>query len=161
MQNTIHIMSIIKLAYWTVSIFNLSMANAQLQALQYVQNKFGRESLVLGGHRFRVKNRHNDRVYWRCSIPACPATVNTHEGGKTALVVQAGWCRCSLCSMSDKFFLIDGWYWSDLWLGSLFHRLHHFHHLCLRLVGWLCGRPTLTSNPKLIIIKIIWIIQTK
>ena len=56
------------------------MANAQLQALQYVQNKFGRESLVLGGRRFRVKNRYNDRVYWRCSIPACPATVNTHEG---------------------------------------------------------------------------------
>jgi hypothetical protein len=27
------------------------MANAQLQALQYVQNKFCRESLVLGGHR--------------------------------------------------------------------------------------------------------------
>jgi hypothetical protein len=21
-------------------------------------------------------------------------------------------------------------------LGSLFHRLHHFHHLYLRLVGW-------------------------
>ena len=56
------------------------MENAQLQALQYVQNKFGRESLVLGGRRFRVKNRYNDRVYWRCSIPACPATVNTHQG---------------------------------------------------------------------------------
>ena len=53
-----------------------SMASSQLQALQYVQNKFGRESLVLGGHRFRVKNRRNDRVYWRCSIPACLATVN-------------------------------------------------------------------------------------
>jgi hypothetical protein len=56
------------------------MTNAQLQALQYVQNKFGSERLVLGGHRFRVKNRRNDRVYWRCSIPVCPATVNTHEG---------------------------------------------------------------------------------
>ena len=56
------------------------MANAQLQALQYVQSKLGRESLVVGGHRFRVKNKRNDRVYWRCSIPACPATVNTHEG---------------------------------------------------------------------------------
>jgi hypothetical protein len=31
--------------------FKPSMANAQLQALQYVQNKFGRKSLVLGGHR--------------------------------------------------------------------------------------------------------------
>ena len=41
-----------------------NMANAQLQALQYVQNKFGRESLVQGGHRFKVKNRRNDRVYW-------------------------------------------------------------------------------------------------
>jgi hypothetical protein len=28
--------------------FKPSMANAQLQALQYVQNKFGRESLILG-----------------------------------------------------------------------------------------------------------------
>jgi hypothetical protein len=31
--------------------FKPSMANVQLQALQHVQNKFGRESLVLGGHR--------------------------------------------------------------------------------------------------------------
>jgi hypothetical protein len=30
--------------------FKPSMANAQLQALQYVQNKFDRESLVLWGH---------------------------------------------------------------------------------------------------------------
>jgi hypothetical protein len=59
---------------------NQVMANAQLQALQYVQSKLGRESLVVGGHRLRVKNKRNDRVYWRCSIPACPATVNTHEG---------------------------------------------------------------------------------
>ena len=56
------------------------MANAQRQALQCVQNKFDRESLVLGDHRFREKNRRNDKVYWRCSIPACPATINTHEG---------------------------------------------------------------------------------
>jgi hypothetical protein len=49
------------------SQFKPSMASAQLQALQYVQNKFGRESLVLGGRRFRVKNRYNDRVYWRFS----------------------------------------------------------------------------------------------
>ena len=31
--------------------FKPSMANTQLQALQYVQNKLGRDSLVLGGHR--------------------------------------------------------------------------------------------------------------
>jgi hypothetical protein len=31
---------------------------------------------------------------------------------------------------------VEGWYWSYLCLGSLFHRLHHFHHLYLRLVGW-------------------------
>ena len=52
------------------------MANAQLQALQYIQNKFGREGLILGGHCFRVKNRHNDRVYWRCSIPATVNKIN-------------------------------------------------------------------------------------
>ena len=34
--------------------FKPSMANAQLQALQYVQNKFGRESLVLGDHRLKI-----------------------------------------------------------------------------------------------------------
>ena len=56
------------------------MANAQVQPLQYVQNKFGRDSLVLGGHRYRVKNKRNNRVYWRCTITACPSTVNTHEG---------------------------------------------------------------------------------
>ena len=60
--------------------FKPSMANAQLQAVQYIHNMFGRESLVLAGHRFTVENRRKDRVYWRCSIPACPATVNTHEG---------------------------------------------------------------------------------
>jgi hypothetical protein len=27
-----------------------------------------------------VVPRYNDRVYWRFSIPACPATGNTHEG---------------------------------------------------------------------------------
>jgi hypothetical protein len=31
--------------------FKPIMANPQLQALQYVQNKFGRESMVLRGHR--------------------------------------------------------------------------------------------------------------
>ncbi|CAG2184746.1 unnamed protein product [Mytilus edulis] len=56
------------------------MANAQVQTLQYAQNKFGIDSLVLGGHRYRVKNKRNNRVYWRCTIPACPSTVNTHEG---------------------------------------------------------------------------------
>jgi hypothetical protein len=42
----------------------------------YIQNKFGREGLILGGHCFRVKNRHNDRVYWRCSIPATVNKIN-------------------------------------------------------------------------------------
>ncbi|CAG2213979.1 unnamed protein product [Mytilus edulis] len=56
------------------------MANAQVQTLQYAQNKFGIDSLVFGGHRYRVKNKRNNRVYWRCTIPACPSTVKTHEG---------------------------------------------------------------------------------
>jgi hypothetical protein len=34
--------------------FKPNMANAQLQALQYVQNKFGRESFVLGDHRLKI-----------------------------------------------------------------------------------------------------------
>ncbi|CAC5392834.1 unnamed protein product [Mytilus coruscus] len=56
------------------------MANVQLQPLQYIQNKFGRDSLVLGGHRYSIKNRrNNNRIYWRCTVSTCPATVNTYE----------------------------------------------------------------------------------
>ncbi|CAC5361063.1 unnamed protein product [Mytilus coruscus] len=59
----------------------LNIDDAEAFKNRYVQ-KFGRESLVIVGHRtcFSVKNQRNNRVYWRCTIPTCPSTVNTCEG---------------------------------------------------------------------------------
>lgn len=56
------------------------MAYAQLRALEFVKNKFGKDSLVLDGYRYRVRSQRNTRIYWRCVTSTCPATVNTHDG---------------------------------------------------------------------------------
>jgi len=55
------------------------MSNAQLHALEFVKNKFGRDSLVLDGYRYRVRSQRNSRIYWRCVVNTCPATINTHD----------------------------------------------------------------------------------
>jgi len=43
-----------------------------------VTNKFGRVRLNLNGYQYMVKNNRGDRRYWKCIVPLCPATVNTH-----------------------------------------------------------------------------------
>ena len=53
------------------------MANAML-AVNFVPNKFGRVRLELNGYQFMVKTTRGDRRYWKCIVPQCPATVNTH-----------------------------------------------------------------------------------
>ncbi|XP_052099770.1 uncharacterized protein LOC127734131 [Mytilus californianus] len=55
-------------------------SKGKTQQLKYVKNKFGRASLVLGGYRYSAKTKRNNRIYWRCTIASCKATVNTHEG---------------------------------------------------------------------------------
>ena len=52
------------------------MANAQLQ-IKFVDNERGGQSLVHNDFRFVAKNRRNDRVYWRCAVRTCPATIRT------------------------------------------------------------------------------------
>ena len=39
---------------------------------------FGRVRLELNGYQYMVKNNKGDRCYWKCIIPLCPATANTH-----------------------------------------------------------------------------------
>lgn len=52
------------------------MANAQLQ-VSFVDNERGGQSLVYQNYRFQVKTRRDDRVYWRCAVRTCRATINT------------------------------------------------------------------------------------
>ena len=53
------------------------MAKAMF-AVKYVPNKFGRVRLELNGYQYMVKNNRGDRRYWKCIVPLCPTTVNTH-----------------------------------------------------------------------------------
>jgi hypothetical protein len=47
-------------------------------AVNFVPNKFGRVRLELNGYQYMVKNNKGDTCYWKCIVPLCPATVNTH-----------------------------------------------------------------------------------
>ena len=59
------------------------MPNTQLQPLQFVKNKFGRDSLILGGYRYRVRSSRASSIYWICSDTPCAATVTTCDGRVT------------------------------------------------------------------------------
>ena len=65
--------------FFTLNHSSTTMANAQLHALEFVKNKFGRDNLVLGGYRYIVRSQRNSRIYWRCVVNMCPATINTHD----------------------------------------------------------------------------------
>jgi hypothetical protein len=52
------------------------MASAQLD-VSFIENESGDQSLVYQGHRFQMKNRRHERVYWRCAVRTCPATIRT------------------------------------------------------------------------------------
>ena len=47
-------------------------------AVNFLPNKFGRVRLELNGYQYMVKNNKGDICYWKCIVPLCPATVNTH-----------------------------------------------------------------------------------
>jgi len=53
------------------------MANAQLQ-IAFVDDSGG-QSLLYQNYRFHVKNRLDERVYWRCVVRTCPATIRTRN----------------------------------------------------------------------------------
>jgi hypothetical protein len=47
-------------------------------AVNFLPNKFGRVWLELNGYQYMVKNNKGDIFYWKCIVPLCPATANTH-----------------------------------------------------------------------------------
>ncbi|XP_052083749.1 uncharacterized protein LOC127721113 [Mytilus californianus] len=75
-ENNLEQRRLVDLMSWNDSIPSMGKS----QQLKYVKNKFGRASLVLGGYRYSAKTKRNNRIYWRCAVPSCRATVNTHEG---------------------------------------------------------------------------------
>ncbi|KAJ8311773.1 hypothetical protein KUTeg_010675 [Tegillarca granosa] len=61
------------------SSFDIVMANVLLRPLEFVKNKHGGDSLIFNGYQYQVKNRRNDRVYWKCHVTNCTATFNTYQ----------------------------------------------------------------------------------
>ena len=47
-------------------------------SVNILPNKFGRVRLELNDYQDMVKNNRGKRCYWKCIVPLCPATVNTH-----------------------------------------------------------------------------------
>lgn len=60
------------------------MAMAQLD-FKYVPNRQGGNNLAFNGYLFRVKSTRGDRTYWKCTVSACPATLNTKDNAITGL----------------------------------------------------------------------------
>lgn len=52
------------------------MANAQIN-VEFIENSKGGQSLVYNNFRFQIKSRRDERVYWRCAVRTCPATIRT------------------------------------------------------------------------------------
>lgn len=57
-------------------VIKVKMANAQIN-VEFVENSRGGQSLVYNNYRFQIKSRREERVYWRCAVRTCPATINT------------------------------------------------------------------------------------
>jgi len=54
-------------------------------AVKFVPNKFGRVRLELNGHQYMVKTSRGHRRYWKCVVPQCSATINTHYDNITKM----------------------------------------------------------------------------
>ena len=54
------------------------MANAQLN-VKFPTNGRGGQNLALHGYIYRVNRRGPHKVFWRCTIPECSATVSTEN----------------------------------------------------------------------------------
>jgi hypothetical protein len=54
------------------------MANAQLN-VKFLTNRRGGQNLALHGYIYRVNCRGPDKVFWRCNIPECSATMSTEN----------------------------------------------------------------------------------
>jgi len=56
--------------------FMFIMANAQLQ-IDFLENGRGGHYLLHAGYKYSIQKRRNDRVYWRCVLRQCAATLIT------------------------------------------------------------------------------------
>ena len=54
------------------------MAFAQVQAT-FILNNQGTQNLSFNGYLHRMKNNNGERIYWRCTVKDCPATINTQN----------------------------------------------------------------------------------
>ena len=54
------------------------MAFAQVQ-VKFIPNNQGTQNLSFNGYLFRMKNNNGERIYWRCTVKDCPATINTQN----------------------------------------------------------------------------------
>jgi hypothetical protein len=54
------------------------MAFAQVQ-VKFIPNNQGTQNLSFNGYLFRTKNNNGERIYWRCTVKDCPATINTQN----------------------------------------------------------------------------------
>ena len=54
------------------------MAFAQVQ-VKLIPNNQGTQNISFNGYLYRMKNNNGERIYWRCTVKACPATINTQN----------------------------------------------------------------------------------
>ena len=54
------------------------MAFAQVQ-VKFIPNNQGTQNLSFNGYLYRMKNNNGERIYWRCTVKDCPATINTRN----------------------------------------------------------------------------------
>ena len=52
------------------------MAFAQVQ-VKFIPNNQGTQNLSCNWYIYRMKNNNGERIYWRCTVKDCPATINT------------------------------------------------------------------------------------
>ena len=50
------------------------MAFAQVQ-VKLIPNNQGIQNLSFNGYLYRMKNNNGERIYWRCTVKDCPATI--------------------------------------------------------------------------------------
>ena len=58
------------------------MAFAQVQ-VTFIPNNQGTQNLSFNGYLHRMKNINGERIYWRCTVKDCPATINTRNNMPT------------------------------------------------------------------------------
>jgi hypothetical protein len=60
------------------------IVNAQLD-IKLIRNRLGGHNLAHNGFTYRTKFSRGERIYWRCTIFTCPATLNIRNNNITGL----------------------------------------------------------------------------